>query len=73
MRDKKHRLQTGGRLGKMGGEPGLDQAAHMANSRGQHGLKEFRTRKGGLRDQLAPAPDVTEAKRYSATCPRSQN
>lgn len=41
VRDKRHRLQTGGMLGKRGGEPGLDQAAHMAHSRGQRGLKEF--------------------------------
>lgn len=52
MRDKRDRLQTGGTLGKMGKEPRLDQAAHMANSRGQRGLKESEMEEG-LGDWLA--------------------
>jgi len=40
VRDKRPRLQTGV-VGKMGEEPGLDQAAHLACSRGQRELKDF--------------------------------
>ena len=71
VRDKRPRLQTGV-VGKMGKEPGLDQAAHLAHSRGQRELKEFWRWTEALQPP-SPASYFTEAESYSATCSRSQN
>lgn len=53
VRRERGRLWT---MGQQPGTPGLDQAAHMATSRGQRGLSEFWRWKGAFRKQLAQTP-----------------
>lgn len=53
VRHERGRLRT---MGQQPETPGLDQAAHMATSRGQRGLSEFWRWKGAFRKQLAQTP-----------------